>query len=77
MKTDNVYTPIVREHFNKKIQYGTAMGVAKTSIQVVVMENATAELIGILIQFIMKYRQSPGLSIENTKNYLSFSQEST
>ena len=65
-RTDNVYTPTIREKVNKKIQFGAAMSVAKTSIQIAVTENVTAELIGILTGFIIKYRKSTGLSIENT-----------
>ncbi|CAG8757917.1 6635_t:CDS:2, partial [Rhizophagus irregularis] len=38
----------VRETVNKKIQFSTAMSVAKTGIQIAVSKNATAELIGIL-----------------------------
>src|SRR2546423_1587870 len=68
LRTDNVYTPVVREYVSKKIKYGTAMSVAKTSIQIAVMENSTSELIGILTEFIMKYRRSTGLSIEPIKN---------
>ena len=62
MRSDNVYTPVIREHISKKIKFGTAMSVAKTSIQIAVMEDATAELIGILTQFIMKYRGNTGLN---------------
>ena len=72
-RTDNVYTPTIRENISKKIQFSTAMSVAKTSIQIAVTENATVELIGILIQFIMKYCRSTGLSIENTESAISFS----
>src|SRR5204863_5696112 len=73
LRTDNVYTPMIREKVNKKVQFGAAMSVAKTSIQIAVTENVTAELIGILTQFIMKYRRSTGLSIENTESAISFS----
>ena len=72
-RTDNVYTPTIREKVNKKIQFGATMSIAKTSIQIAVTENVTAELIGILTGFIMKYRRSTGLNIENTKNAISFS----
>ncbi|PKY31447.1 hypothetical protein RhiirB3_449055 [Rhizophagus irregularis] len=40
------------------------MSLAKTSIQIAVAESATAELIGILMQFIMKYHNNTGLDIE-------------
>ncbi|CAB4420234.1 unnamed protein product [Rhizophagus irregularis] len=73
LRTDNVYTPMIREKVNKKIQFGSTMSVAKTCIQIAVTEDVTAELIGILIQFIMKYRRSTGLSIENTGSAVSFS----
>ncbi|CAG8755299.1 17715_t:CDS:2, partial [Rhizophagus irregularis] len=43
------------------------MSIAKTSIQIAITEGVTAELIGILTQFIMKYRRSTSLSIENKK----------
>ena len=66
LRTDNVYTPTIREKVNKKIQFGAAMSIAKTSIQIAVTVNATTELIGILTQFIMKYRRSTGLNIEST-----------
>ena len=68
LRTDNVYTPTIREKVNKKVQFGAAMSIAKTSIQIAVAENVTAELIGILTQFIMKYRRCTGLSIEATNN---------
>ena len=48
------------------------MSVAKTCIQVAVMEDTTAELIGILTQFIMKYRQNTGLGIVDTQNSVLF-----
>ena len=72
-RTDNVFTPIIREKVNKKIQFGAAMSVAKTSIQIAVTENVTAELIRNLTQFITKYRRSTGLSFENTESVISFS----
>uniref|UniRef100_U9U337 Uncharacterized protein n=1 Tax=Rhizophagus irregularis (strain DAOM 181602 / DAOM 197198 / MUCL 43194) TaxID=747089 RepID=U9U337_RHIID len=41
------------------------MSLAKTSIQILaVAESTTAELIGILMQFIMKYHNNTGLDIE-------------
>lgn len=68
LRSSNVYTPVIREQVSKKAKFGTAMSMAKTSIQVAIMEDATAELIGMLTQFIMKYRQNTGLSIEDSKN---------
>ena len=64
IRLDNVYTSAVKEHVNKKAQYGTTMSLAKTSIQIAIKEGATAELIGTLMQFIMKYRNNTGLNIE-------------
>jgi hypothetical protein len=72
LRTENVYTPTIRGQANKKIKYGIAMSMAKTSIQIAVMEDATSELIRILIQFIMKYHKNTGLSID-TVNTISFS----
>ncbi|CAB4377221.1 unnamed protein product [Rhizophagus irregularis] len=74
LRTDNVYTMMIREKVNKKIQYGAAMSIAKTSIQIAVTEGVTAELIGILTQFIMKYRRSTSLSIEKSTELLQDSQ---
>ncbi|PKY53796.1 hypothetical protein RhiirA4_426285 [Rhizophagus irregularis] len=64
LRISNVYTETVRETVNKKIQFGTAISVAKTGVQIAVSENATAELIGILTQFIMKYRNNNGLGVK-------------
>jgi hypothetical protein len=64
IRLDNVYTPAVKEHVNKKAQYGNTISLAKTSIQIAITEGATAELIGTLMQFIMKYRSNTGLSVE-------------
>jgi hypothetical protein len=72
-KTENAYTLMIREKVNKKIQFDTTMSVAKMSIQIAVTENITAELIGILIQFIMKHHKNTSLSIENTKCTIFFS----
>ncbi|CAB4389483.1 unnamed protein product [Rhizophagus irregularis] len=74
LRTDNVYTMTIREKVNKKIQYGAAMSIAKTSIQIAITKSVTAELIGILTQFIMKYRRSTGLSIEKSTELLQDSQ---
>ncbi|CAB5093278.1 unnamed protein product [Rhizophagus irregularis] len=77
LRTDNVYTLTIREKVNKKIQYGATMSIAKTSIQIAITEDVTAELIGILTQFIMKYRRSTGLSIEKSTESLQDSQGSS
>ncbi|CAB4425347.1 unnamed protein product [Rhizophagus irregularis] len=71
LKTDNIYTTMIRKKVNKKIQYGTTMSIAKTSIQIAITEGITAELIKILMQFIMKYRRNTSLNIE--KSTISFS----
>ena len=72
-RSDNVYTPMIREKVNRKVQFGAAMSIAKTSIQIAITENVTAKLIRILTQFIMKYRRSTSLSIENTECAIPFS----
>ena len=56
MRTTGVYTPNLKEKFNKKFQYGTTMSVAKTCIQITVVEGVSSELTGLLIEFILKYR---------------------
>ncbi|PKY28033.1 hypothetical protein RhiirB3_444009, partial [Rhizophagus irregularis] len=71
IRLNNVYTPAARERVNKKVQYGNTMSLAKTSIQIAVAESATAELIGILMQFIMKYRNNTGLGIEEVYQFSS------
>ncbi|RIB11018.1 hypothetical protein C2G38_2043022 [Gigaspora rosea] len=50
--------------FDKRIEFGTTMSVAKTSVQVAVAEGATSELTGLLTQFITKYRRNTGLNVE-------------
>ncbi|RGB23353.1 hypothetical protein C1646_774623, partial [Rhizophagus diaphanus] len=70
LRIDNIYTLTIREKVNKKIQYGVAMSIVKTSIQIAVTEDVTAELIGILTYHIL---YSIGLSFENTKNFIFFS----
>ncbi|POG66507.1 hypothetical protein GLOIN_2v346806 [Rhizophagus irregularis DAOM 181602=DAOM 197198] len=77
LRTDNIYTLTIREKVNKKIQYGAAISIVKTSIQIAVMKDVTAELIRILTQFIMKYRRSTGLSIEKSTKSLQDSQGSS
>ncbi|CAB4384521.1 unnamed protein product [Rhizophagus irregularis] len=71
--THNVYTPAIRKQVSKKVKYSNAMSVAKTSIQIAVKEDVIPEFIGLLTEFIMKYRRRIGLSIENIKNDISFS----
>ncbi|CAG8655425.1 35884_t:CDS:2, partial [Gigaspora margarita] len=64
IRSASVYTPIIQETVNKKLQFGTTMSIAKTSVQVTISEGVTAELIGVLTQFISKYRCTTGLNIE-------------
>jgi hypothetical protein len=64
MRTASVYTPNLKEKSNKKFQYGTTMSVAKTCIQIAVVEGVTSELTGLLTEFILKYCQNTGLNIE-------------
>src|SRR6266540_5815408 len=64
LRTENVYTLIIRGQVSKKIKYGTAISIIKMSVQIVVMKDVTFELIRILMQFIMKYRKSTDLSID-------------
>ena len=54
--TTNIYISSIRENVNKKVQFGTAMSLAKTSVQIAVSECAVTELIGMLMQFNMKFR---------------------
>ena len=58
--------PIIKVNINKKIQFGTTMSLAKTSVQIAVSECVTAELIGMLMQFNMKYRRNTSFGIEET-----------
>ncbi|GBC53877.1 protein FAR1-RELATED SEQUENCE 5-like [Rhizophagus irregularis DAOM 181602=DAOM 197198] len=71
IRLNNVYIPAAKERVNKKVQYGNTMSLVKTSIQIAVAESATAELIGILMQFIMKYRNNTGLGIEEVHQFSS------
>ncbi len=73
LRTENVYTSIIRGQVSKKIKYKTVMSIAKTSIQITIIENVTFELIRILMQFIMKYCRNMGLSIDIPNNIISFS----
>ena len=71
IRTTNVNIPAIRENVNKKVQFGTTMSIAKTSVQIAVAESVTAELTGILMQFIMKYRHNTGLGVEEVHNEIS------
>jgi len=71
IRTANVYTSNIRENVNKKIEFGTTMSVAKTSIQVAIAEGVTPELIGLLTQFITKYHNNTGLNIEEVHHSIS------
>ena len=71
IRNTNVNILAIKENVNKKIQFGTIMSIAKTSVQIAVAESVTAELIGILMQFIMKYRQNTGLGLEDVHNEIS------
>ncbi|CAG8839942.1 5476_t:CDS:1, partial [Cetraspora pellucida] len=51
---------------DKRIEFGTTMSVAKTSVQVAIAESVTSELTELLIQFIMKNHHNTGLNIEET-----------
>ncbi|CAG8705235.1 9916_t:CDS:2, partial [Scutellospora calospora] len=68
IRSVNVYTSNIKENINKKLQFGTTMSVAKTSVQIALSEGITAELIGILTQFITKYHRTTRLGIEETHN---------
>jgi len=66
-----VFTQAIRETVNKKVLFGTTMSMAKTSVQIAVAEGTTAELIGLLTQFNMKYRNATGLGIEESHHEVS------
>ena len=66
IRAGNVYTPTIKKRADKRIEFGSTMSVAKTSVQIAVVESATGELTGLLTQFIMKYRQGTGLGMEGT-----------
>ncbi|PKK64125.1 hypothetical protein RhiirC2_113589 [Rhizophagus irregularis] len=70
IRPTNVYIPAIREKVNKKVQFGTAMSLAKTSVQIAVSEGAMTEFIGMLMQFNMKYRYSTGFGIEETQDLI-------
>ena len=56
MRSTNIYTSNIRKNVGKKLHFGTAISVAKTSVQIAVAECVTTELTGLLTEFIMKYR---------------------
>ncbi|CAG8836887.1 8906_t:CDS:1, partial [Cetraspora pellucida] len=58
--------PTIKECIDKKVQFGTTMSLAKTSIQIAVSEGVAAELVGVLTQFITKYYRNTGLGIQKT-----------
>ena len=70
IRLDNVYTPAAKEYIDKKAQFGSTMSLAKTSIQIAIAEGATAELIGTLMQFIMKYCNDTGLGVNTNQTNL-------
>ena len=72
LRTENVYTSIIRGQVSKKIKYRITISIAKISIQIAIMENVISELIRILTQFIMKYYRSISLSIDTSNNIIFF-----
>ncbi|GBB85202.1 hypothetical protein RclHR1_11760006 [Rhizophagus clarus] len=66
--------PVIREKVNKKVQFGTALSLAKTSIQIAVSEGIVTKFIGILMQFNMKYHCNTGFNLEETCNLFSETQ---
>jgi hypothetical protein len=70
-----VYMSNIKEKVNKKIEFGSTISVAKTSVQVAVMEGVTSELIRLLIQFITKYRHNTGLNIKKVYSISHFNNE--
>ncbi|CAG8691445.1 20020_t:CDS:10 [Gigaspora margarita] len=66
IRTANVYMPTIKECIDKKVQFGTTMSLAKTSVQIAVAEGVVAELVRVLTQFIMKYCRNTGLDIQET-----------
>ncbi|CAB4429007.1 unnamed protein product [Rhizophagus irregularis] len=71
----NVYTSNIKEKVSKKIEFGSTMSVVKTSVQVAVAEGVASELIGLLTQFITKYRRNTGLNIEEVHSISHFNDE--
>ncbi|CAG8825203.1 23153_t:CDS:1, partial [Gigaspora margarita] len=62
------------KHVDKKIQFGSMIFVAITSIQIAIFEGVTEELTRVLVQFIIKYYCDTGLVIKET--FLSSSMSS-
>ncbi|CAG8765744.1 3036_t:CDS:1, partial [Rhizophagus irregularis] len=75
IQSANVYTSNIKERVNKKIEFGSTISVAKTSVQVAVAEGVVSELIGLLTQFIMKYHHNTGLNIEKVYSISHFNDE--
>ncbi|CAB4391165.1 unnamed protein product [Rhizophagus irregularis] len=50
LRTDDVYTPAIREQVSKKVKYGNAMSMVKTSVQIAVKEDVISEFIGLLTE---------------------------
>ncbi|RIB08957.1 hypothetical protein C2G38_2210197 [Gigaspora rosea] len=48
IRTSNVYTPSIWKKVNKRIEFGSTMSVAKTSVQIAIEEGVTSELTGLL-----------------------------
>ncbi|CAB5386713.1 unnamed protein product [Rhizophagus irregularis] len=72
IRSGNVYTSTVKKKVDKRIEFGNTMSVAKTSVQIAVVEGATEELTGLLSQFIMKYRNNTGLNINEVQETFSY-----
>jgi hypothetical protein len=72
IRTGNVYTSDIKKRVNKRVEFGSTMSVAKTSVQIAVTEGATGELIGLLTQFITKYRCNTGLNINEVREVFSY-----
>ncbi|GBC02623.1 hypothetical protein RclHR1_04710011 [Rhizophagus clarus] len=66
ISSTNVHMPAIRKKVNKKVQFGTALSLAKTSIQIAVSEGIVTEFIGIIMQFNIKYRCNTGFGLEET-----------
>ncbi|CAB4407071.1 unnamed protein product [Rhizophagus irregularis] len=75
IRSANIYTSNIKEKVSKKIEFGSTMSVAKTSVQVAVAEGVASELIRLLTQFITKYRRNTGLNIEEVHSISHFNDE--
>ncbi|GET51050.1 hypothetical protein GLOIN_2v1472705 [Rhizophagus irregularis DAOM 181602=DAOM 197198] len=75
IRSANIYTSNIKEKVSKKIEFGSTISVAKTSVQVAVAEGVASELIGLLTQFIMKYHHNTGLNIEEIHSISHFNDE--